>query len=101
MSDDHLTMRKTPQCIFRKHFVHKSQVFARNEHAVIIDDHAAAFLASVLKCVKPVICYACNVRLFLSIYAEDAAFLMYVLAHLKILRYSRIAVARTVHRSAL
>ena len=55
MGDSHGALRELQQIVARKDFVDKSDILARSEHSVVVDDYAAALLSSVLQSIEAVV----------------------------------------------
>ena len=64
------------QDILAENLIDKSQVLVGDEHAVVIDHNAAAFLPPVLERIQPVVNQSCNVGLPGGVHAEHAALLV-------------------------
>ena len=55
VGDSHPALRELHQVVAREDFVNKSDVLARSEHSVVVNDYAAALLPSVLQGIETVI----------------------------------------------
>ena len=55
VGDSHPALRELHQVVAREDFVDKSDVLARSEHSVVVNDYAAALLPSVLQGIETVI----------------------------------------------
>ena len=65
---------KTGENISGKNFTHQAQVFVGVEESVLIDNYAAALLASVLQGIQAVITHPCHIRRLLCHYSKNTAF---------------------------
>jgi hypothetical protein len=55
VGDSHPALRELHQVVAREDFVDKSDILARSEHSVVVDDYTAALLPSVLQGIETVV----------------------------------------------
>ena len=55
VGDSHPALRELHQVVAREDFVDKSDILARSEHSIVVDDYAAALLPSVLQGIETVV----------------------------------------------
>ena len=75
MRNSHLTLQ-TVQNLFVKNLADESHVFMTGDNASVVHRYAAAFLTSVLQCKKSVIAGISRCDTVITVYSEDAAFLV-------------------------
>ena len=75
MTHRHMPLPQPGQHFWGKHLFYQAQVFMRRNDAVVAHSNAAALLPPMLQGKEAVIAGSGNLLIFLSIDAEDAAFL--------------------------
>ena len=76
MTDGDLPIRKILHFLMGKDFIDKADSMVGGEHAVVIDNDAAAFLTTVLQGIETVIGQGSHIGRLWTVYAKNAAFFM-------------------------
>ena len=85
MPDSYRALAERRQCLMIEHLVDKPDILMRREHAVLVDDDAAALLPAVLEGVETVIDGRRYILIASGVNAEYAAFLVDCVEHFLLL----------------
>ena len=78
VGDSHPALRELHQVVAREDFVDKSDILARSEHSVVVDDYTAALLPTVLQCKQTIIDRVRHIISIEIIDTEDSALLVHL-----------------------